>query len=79
MSRFRRFWFHYNKPASRKEGINVLTLHWRGACCKVHAIRCAVATESHNRNSQPHCIIRGFANNVEIVEGLDGKTLGIIT
>ena len=61
----RRFWFHYNKPESKKQGKNILTIHWKDACHKVHAIKCEVPTESHNRKGQPRCIIRGWAKDID--------------
>lgn len=63
-----RFWFHFNKPASRREGRNVLTLHWRGTCHRVHAIRCIAPTETHDRATQPTCIVRGWADDVSIID-----------
>lgn len=55
----RAFWFHYNKPESRKQKRNVLTLHFAGACHMVHAIRCKVPVSTRNRKSQPHCVLAG--------------------
>jgi len=73
-----RFWFHYNKPASRREERNVLTLHWKGTCHRVHSVKCLVPVESHNRKTQPKCIMRGFAENVSIVD-INGNTEASIT
>jgi len=67
----RRFFFHFNKPESKKQNRNVLTVHWRGSCIPVNAIDCQVSTETHDRKTQPTCIVRGWANDVEIKQDID--------
>ncbi len=74
----KRFWFHYNKPASAREKKNILTIHWDSMCHRVNSIKCLVATESHNRNSQPRCIIRGFATSVTLIDNEDGGVDAVI-
>ena len=64
----RRFFFHYNKPESRRQGRNVLTVHWKNACLPVNHLKINVPIESHTQKAQPHCVMRGFANSVEIIE-----------
>ena len=64
----RRFFFHFNKPESKKHNRNVLTVHWKGSCIPVNAIECQVSTETHERNSQPTCVMRGWASEVEILK-----------
>ena len=73
----KRFWFHYNKPESKKQDCNILTVHWNNMCVLVHSIQCSVATESHDQKSQPHCIIRGWCDDVSFVNK-DGKTTAVI-
>ena len=65
MSKQRRFFFHYNKPESKAQGCSVLTLHWQGKCHLVNAVVCDVPTETHEQKRQPHCIVRGWASDVE--------------
>jgi hypothetical protein len=60
------FWFHYNKPASRQQGRNVLTLHYRGACHQIHGVDCYVRLQSRDRKQQPRCVIAGKANSITI-------------
>jgi len=62
----RRFFFHFNKPESKKQNRNVLTVHWKGSCIPVNAIDCQVATETHDKISQPTCVVRGWASTVDI-------------
>ena len=73
-SKPKRFFFHYNKPESRKQGRNVLTVHWKNACIPVNHLKINVPIESHTQKSQPHCVMRGFANSVEIIEENNQKT-----
>ena len=67
MSKPRVFWFHYNKPESRKQGRNVLTVHYAGQCHLVHDIACSVPVSTRHRKTQPHCVIAGVG--VVSVEG----------
>ena len=53
------FWFHYNKPASRAAGRNVLTIHYRGVCHLVNNIVCNVPVSSRDRARQPRCVLSG--------------------
>ena len=69
----RRFWFHYNKPESKKQGRTVLTVHWKGSCVQVNSIKCRVQTETHEKKSQPHCVVRGWAHNVQVFQKITYK------
>ena len=60
----RRFFYHYNKPESKRQGCNVLTLHWKGKCHLVNDIVCHLPTETHKQKRQPHCVVRGWATEV---------------
>lgn len=60
------FFFHYNKPESRKRKRNVLTLHAQGACHLVYAIECFRPIGTRNRKTQPRCVMSGTAWNIEI-------------
>lgn len=73
----RRFWFHYNKPASKKAGRPLLTLHFKDACSLVDKILCAVPVETKNRSRQPHCVVQGFCASVDLVKTTDGLTARI--
>lgn len=72
----RRFFYHYNKPESKRQGCNVLTLHWKGKCHLVNDIVCYAPTETHKQKRQPHCVVRGWAAEVEFrgLGYLDGDT-----
>ena len=73
-SKPKRFFFHYNKPESRRQGRNVLTVHWKNSCIPVNHLKIDVPIESHTQKSQPHCVMRGFAKSVEILEENNEKT-----
>jgi hypothetical protein len=62
----KRFWYHYNKPESKRQGRNVLTLHWRDKCHLIHSLECHAPTESHDRKAQPRCVIRGWSRGITI-------------
>ena len=53
------FWFHYNKPESKRRGHPVLTLHYEGRCHYVRSIVCNVPTYTRERSTQPHVVVAG--------------------
>lgn len=65
-----KFWYHYNKPESKKAGYPKLTLHFRRTCNIIDRIEINVPTYSRNRNSQPYLVIAGEANKIEIINGI---------
>lgn len=54
-----RFWYHYNKPASKAAGRPRITVHYRGACHLVDNVVCKVPTAGRIRSTQPHFVIVG--------------------
>lgn len=74
-----RFWFHYHKEASRRFGRNKLTVHYRNVCHLVDQVVCLVPVETHNRDQQPRCVLRGWvdADKFQITEK-DGMTVAVI-
>jgi hypothetical protein len=63
------FWYHYNKPASRKFGSPKLTVHYRGQCLLVDDLDCSVRTFSRKRKTQPHVVIAGVADSLVVKNG----------
>lgn len=63
----RRFFYHYNKPASLKAGVPKLSVHFEDTCHIVDHVKCAVQCESHHQTRQPRCIMRGHARTLTIV------------
>jgi hypothetical protein len=61
-----KFWFHYNKPASKARQCNVLTIHYLGACHLVTGIDCQVPIVTKARTRQPRCVMAGEADIIEI-------------
>jgi hypothetical protein len=53
------FFFHFNKPASRKAGHPILTLHWAGRCHLVRKVDCRVPTTTRERLHQPRVVVAG--------------------
>ena len=64
--RKKRFWYHYNKPESKRQGRNVLTLHYKDRCHLIHSLECKAPTETHDRKAQPRCVIRGWSRGMVI-------------
>ncbi len=74
----RRFSFHYHKSASLKQKRNVLSIHWQSQCHLVHHILCAVKIETHAQTYQPRCIMRGFARQVNLYQGVGKRKGGMV-
>lgn len=65
----KRYFFHYHKELSRKQGKNVLTMHWEKACHMTHdVVLHGVNMETHAQKKQPRCIMRGFAKEVVFID-----------
>jgi hypothetical protein len=73
-----RFWFHFNKPASRKAGHPVMTVHTGGKCLLVRAIVCKGPTCTRERPTQPRMVIAG-QGNVVVTEDAAGNRTATIT
>lgn len=74
----RRFFYHFNKPASAAAGTPKLSIHYEGKCHVVDHIDCATRCESHHQNRQPHCIMRGMARNVLVTKDSSRGLIAII-
>lgn len=61
----KRFFYHYYKAESQKQGRNVMTLHFDGVCHMIHNIVLFTPLESHAQKRQPRCIMRGFTSEVK--------------
>ena len=61
-----RYFFHYNKPASKAAGKPQLTIHFKNKCYIVDKITNYTTCESKNNPRQPFCVIQGMAYNVFI-------------
>ena len=62
------FYYHYNKPASKKCGYDILTVHFNNTCMLVRDVDISVGTKSRHRKTQPYCVIAGKAASVTIDE-----------
>mgnify|MGYP003502029416 CR=1 FL=1 len=60
------FWFHFNKPESRRRKKAIWTVHFRGVCNVVDNIQCAVNAHTRSRKSQPYGVITGLCYEVTI-------------
>lgn len=62
----RRFFFHYNKPASKKAGSPKLTVHYKGECQLVDHVNCYCNVETKHNKRQPYCVIQGKCGEIVI-------------
>lgn len=60
------FFYHYNKPLSKKAGKPVISLHYKNKCYFVDNIYLHVSTWGHIRKDQPRFVIKGKASVIEI-------------
>jgi hypothetical protein len=65
-----RFFFHYNKPASRKAGRPVLSLHFGKKCHPVLSLTIRVPTWSKVRSTQPRIVMVGDADEITVCDGM---------
>ncbi len=63
-------WFHYNKPYSRMHGDDFWSVHFRGTCHIVKGIICNIPTFSKNNKKQPRVVMKGYATEVNVNDGI---------
>lgn len=73
MKNKQRFFFHYNKPASKQAGRVRWSIHWRGTCYIVDHIVCFEPTESKVNKRQPYAVMQGFTTSVMLIHDNNGK------
>ena len=64
------FFFHYNKPASQRDGRPRISVHIQNRCHIVDNIVCGVPTEGRLHNRQPRFVMAGKCMSWEILEGV---------
>ena len=73
------FFFHFNKPASRAQKRNVLSIHYAGVCHLVHKIKIVgIDISSKDNKRQPHCTMVGKAHFLTVNESSDGTREGVL-
>lgn len=72
------FFFHYNKPASKKAGFPKMSIHHDKTCHIVDHVQCHVSCATNHRKRQPHCVMKGYCTSVRIFESADSKLYGQI-
>jgi hypothetical protein len=78
LSKPRRFFFHFNKPASAKAKTPKMSVHVNNKCFIVDKIDCRVPTESKTNKRQPRVVMQGFANTFTLVHEIEGTDNMII-
>jgi hypothetical protein len=58
-----KFYYHYNKPASKQQKRDLMSFHFKGQCHIVPDIECEVKCKSKIRNRQPRIVMEGFASD----------------
>lgn len=69
------FWFHFNKPASKKAGKPIISLHYDKTCHMVDNIICEVPTAGKLNKRQPHFVIRGYTTSIVIDKATNVATI----
>lgn len=61
-----RFFFHYYKR------YRCMSIHYKGSCLRVSNVVCNVPIETMEQwnKTQPNLVMRGFAENVEIINNI---------
>ena len=56
-----RYFYHFNKREKK------MTVHFRGKCLIAKDIECHCPAETYWSARQPHLVMRGFCNKVNII------------
>jgi len=60
----KRFFFHYRRQTKS------ITVHWQGKCHAVADVICKAPCETKWNTRMPMLVIQGWANTVEILDGV---------
>lgn len=60
------FFYHYNKPESKRTGTEKISLHFQGKCHIVNNVDIRVPTYGKKRKEQPNFVVAGQANDIKI-------------
>jgi hypothetical protein len=67
-----RYFFHYNKPLSRKLGKQMITLHFKNKCHFLEGDKfiCKTECEGKVNPTQPVFVMQGFCEDFIIEDGI---------
>lgn len=71
------FYFHYNKPASKKAGKPQISIHYKKTCYIVDNVDCRVPTIGKINKRQPFFVMKGKCETF-IIEYDNGKSIGLL-
>jgi hypothetical protein len=66
----RRFFFHFNKPASLQQKKTLWSVHWKGQCHVVEHVFCKTSCESKSNKKQPYAVMQGFASKIDFFDNM---------
>lgn len=64
-----RFFFHYNKPASRAKGKPQISVHFQNSCHIVDNVKVNVKTFGRVRKTAPYFVMVGDAKQISAHDG----------
>lgn len=64
------FFFHYNKPESKKQQKPVISLHYNKTCFLVENLVVNVPTHGRIRSTQPFFVMAGKAKEILIKDNI---------
>lgn len=71
------FFFHYNKPLSKKQNRPVISIHYNGKCIFVNNLVVSVPTHGKIKKTQPMFIVCGKCSDV-LIEDNNGFLVATI-
>lgn len=60
------FFFHYNKPLSKKANKPQISIHYKKQCIIVDNLVCNVKTYGTLQKTQPHFVVKGKCQSITI-------------
>ncbi len=64
------FYFHYNKPASKRAKKVQISVHYDKQCIIVDNVICNVQTFGKINKTQPYFVMKGKCESVDIIDGI---------
>jgi hypothetical protein len=66
----KKFFYHYNKPATQRLGVATISVHYDKKCHLVQGIEVSVPTVSKINKRSPQFVMTGYCSSFKIKKGV---------
>lgn len=66
----KKFFYHYNKPATQRRGIPTISVHYDKKCHLVDGVEVNVPTTSKINSRSPRFVMTGYCESFKVRKGI---------